>query len=144
MGYRIMQLQKEIMGRKYEVIQGIPLGLKPKNFEFASLDAIGEGQRATIQIRDYSVKDFSDGYKKISLFLPEKDEAVEEEGILLIVEYIPQIKYSGKKIAGRYSEEGIFLLKSGDTIKIERNLVTEEYFATQHENQMYLVEKYAR
>ena len=43
------------------------------------------------------------------------------------------------KIAGRYPEEGIFLLKPNDKIELTRGKLTEKFAALQFEGKMYLI-----
>lgn len=148
MGYRIMQLQNDIMGRKYEVIQGIHFDINPKSFDFMRFTAYGPEEKGEMvtRVREYDIKDWEDGFKDIHLYLPEEDEELTEEGILLLIGYIPHIKTNAQKIAGRYSEEGVFLLKPGDKIEVYSRLLgnssISSFAAIQYEGKMYLMKLY--
>lgn len=148
MGYRLMQLQKEIMGRKFELIQGVNFETNPKMLGYARLNVLGDVKKPNIvtTIRNYGVKDWEDGFKDIHLYLPEENETITEEKILLIIDYIPNVKTSARRIAGRYPEEGIYVLKPGDKIEVCSKLLGNSSIATfgaiQYEGKMYLMELY--
>lgn len=142
MGYRLMQLQKGIKGREFEVIQGVT----PKILGYARCNVVGYEKKPNMitTITRYALKELGD--KDVYVYLPEEKETITEEGILLIIDYIPNIKTNGIKISGRSPKKGIFVLKPGDKIEVCSNLLENSSKATfgaiQYEGKMYLIELY--
>lgn len=145
MGYRIMQLQNQIGGEETEIIQGISLEYGPKFLGFGYINFCGvfavSKENNITKIQNYDVRALEDGFKDILIYAPLKEEGFIEDGIFLIIKYANRIR-PGKgveRIAGRYSEEGVFLLKPGSKITVTMGSRTEEYGCSRFEDKVYLV-----
>lgn len=145
MGFRIMQLQNQIGGKETEIIQGIALDYGPQFLEFGCFNFSGlfavSKENNTTKIQNYNVRELEDGFKDILIYAPLEEEEFIEEGIFLIIKYAYRIKPGKgvKKIAGRYSDEGVFLLKPGNKITVTMGSRTEEYGCSIFEDKVYLV-----
>ncbi len=142
MGFRIMQLQYETMKEKSIVKEGIILSYPcyEKDFGFVKVQTLFTPPEQAIKIRtvsEYEVRDKGDGFKTI--IVNPCNTLTMEEGILLIIPHATSINSNSKKIAGRYPEEGIFLLKPNDKIELTRGKLTEKFAALQFEGKMYLI-----
>ncbi len=146
MGLRIMQLEYKRGSNEVDVQQGILL----KKPYLQRYDSFGEIESIfkpclydlkIFKIHEYEVQELGDGYRKIKLNPPTVVDVEKEEAILVIVEYSEKIFTTKrvKKIAGRYPNEGIFILKPNDKISVKKGSVTEEFAALKFENKMYLV-----
>lgn len=144
MGYRIMQLQNQIGGDETEIIQGISLDYSLRFLEFGYFNffSVSEKKENNItKIQDYDVKEMGDGFKNILIYAPLKEEEFREESIFLIIEHAYRIRPGEgvERIAGRYSEEGVFLLKPGNKITVTMGSRTEEYACSKFEDKVYLL-----
>ena len=147
MGFRIMQLQNQIGGKETEIIQGISLEYGPKFLDFGYINFSGsfalvkENLVNITKIQDYDVSDLGDGFKDIFFYAPLEGEKFREEGVLLIIKFASRIEPGKgvKKVAGRYSEEGVFLLEPESKITVTMGSRTEEYGCAKFEDKVYLV-----
>lgn len=147
---RIMELDYQITEQKNFVKQGITLTdpCYKKFLQFGTISTMYTPYPNELfieKIYGYDVKDLDDGFKEvvISPVVEEFEFDKDEEAILLIVQYDEVREFTGKRIAGRYSNEGIFLLKPNEKICIKRKTI-KEYKAVQIEEKMYLVELYSK
>lgn len=147
MGIRLLQLI--LTNDKYSL--NVETGIKPsqiKNlfFDFAKLEVIDEsndGKDIISIVSDYKVVDLENEFKIITLFSSEKE--IEEEKIMFIVKYAIRIVTSNniEKIAGRTGfQEGIFLLKEGDSITVTMACEKATFTAVRVNKKLYLVKEY--
>ena len=147
---RIMELDYQIAEQKNFIKQGITLTVPfyKKFLQFGTISSMYTPYPEKLfvdKIYGYDVKSLSDGFKEV-VVIPVVEEFgfdKDEHAILLIVQYDEVREFTGKRIAGRYSNEGIFLLKPNEKICVKRNTV-KEYKAVQIEGKMYLVELYSK
>ena len=146
MGFRIMQLRYRTDSNEANIENGILLKRPYQQIyvafgEIESMYKPYEHDLKIFEIHEYEVKDLGDGYKKIMLNLPNTVKVEKEEAIFVIIHFANSIQISNgvKKIAGRYPNEGIFVLKPNDKISVKKGSLTEEFAALQFENKMYLV-----
>lgn len=151
MGFRIMQLQYEPCKDEAKIVNGFEMWLSTSQlrrnfFGYANYAIIQsfytpEEKRLVTSVHEYDVKELNDGFKKITLAISDTTKVEEEKAIFLMIGIgAESIKADNiNKIAGRFPEEGIFVLKPNDKIFVTRGSLTEEFAALQFENKMYLV-----
>lgn len=155
-GLHIFQLEYEACKQKAKVVDGYEmwLSLSPlrrNTFGYAGYATIEsnytpEEKRLITSIHSYIVKELGDGFKKITLGISDSVAVEKEDAIFLMVGMgVDNIRTeNGRKIAGRFFDEGIFILQPNDQIAVTRGGVTEEFVAIQFEGQMYLIKKHKR
>lgn len=149
-GVRIIQLKYEPLVYEAKIVEGYEMWLEYhpyyRNTFGAYNDAIIEstytpgGKRIVNCVHSYYVEDIGDGFKKIYFGISET-KVKNEIGILLMVGIgAGKVEVAhGKRISGRYGEDGIFELLPNDKIKVTRGNLTEEFVAIKFEKQMYLI-----
>lgn len=148
MGFRIMQLQYETMNEETIIKQGIllkwPMQIADIKFvQFISGLSESSHDLKVTTIHEYLVQDRGNGFKIIKIAPSSLMKVQKEEAILLIVKNAEKIKTKrGQKIAGKCSNEGVFLLKPKSRIEVTNGDKTEEFVALQFEGKMYLVKVY--
>lgn len=96
----------------------------------------------TDQYVDYFVKNGEDGYKYmwINNQKPSKDELIDE--IMLVIPYGIVKDTSATRIAGRYMDEGIYIIHNENYISVQKGNGGRfaKYKAVLVDNELYLVE----
>ena len=86
------------------------------------------------------MKELGDGFKEIIFGISDVIEVQEEDAILLMIDLEADIEPNHcSRIAGRFYNEGIFLLKPNQRIGITMVGKTQEFAAIQFEKKMYLI-----
>lgn len=84
-------------------------------------DYVEEDDKVVIPyITSFDVRDLGDGYKQIDYFVGARDEM---KGYIVKVQFSDSLSTDGKKIYGRYYNEIIVLLKEGNYLKINGEIV---------------------
>lgn len=89
------------------------------------------------------VENEKDGYKKV-VICNSRDllEDENEEYLLVIIPWVYKYESPERRIAGRYPEEAILVLKPGETLTLHFNSSKKEtYMAVQAGNELFLVKK---
>ncbi len=146
MEYRIMQLQYKPNRDEANIKQGITLKrpYQKVNCRFGTIESAYKPYKNNLEIynfHDYEVLVLEDRFTGIVLHPPVVMKVEKENAIMLIVEYSEEIHTTNgvEKIAGRYPDGGIFILRPNDKISVKKGSLTEEFVALQFENKMYLV-----
>lgn len=147
MGIRLLQLILTNDKYSLNVETGIKLSqIKNLFFDFAKLEVVNEsndGIDIISVVSDYKVVDLDNEFKIITLSTSEKE--VEEEKIMFIVKYAIRIVTSNniEKIAGRTGfQEGIFILKEGDSITVTMACEKATFTVARVNKKLYLVKEY--
>lgn len=88
------------------------------------------------------VEDERDGFKKI-VICNERDllENENEEYLLVLIPWVSKYEAPEKRIAGRYPEEAVLVLKPGETLTLYGSDKKEKYMVVQAGNELFLVKK---
>lgn len=155
-GLHIFQLEYEACKKEAKVVDGYEMWLSVSPFHrnlfgyagYATIESnyTPEEKRRITSIHSYIVKELGDGFKKIIVEISDSVAVEKEDAIFLMVDTgVDKIETeTGKKIAGRFWDEGIFILQPNDQIAVTRGGVREEFVAIQFDGQMYLIKKHKR
>lgn len=147
MGIRILQLSLNNSRFSLMAETGIKIP-KFQNlfFDFARLEVGKKYNEENVVVNtasDYKVVEIDENFKIITLSIAEQE--VDEEKIMFIVKHAIKIVVSEKieKIAGRDDfQEGIFLLKEGDSITVTMACEKATFTAARVNKKLYLVKEY--
>lgn len=152
---RVMELSGKLFNNQFQILQGINMteGINQLTYvrDMAYISPWNTGKDHSKLLRIYDIlqiKDLDDGFKEIVVNNAKDKENLlsSENRIMLLVKLaaIKEIKLTGAaiRIAGRFIDEGLFLLESGDSIIIEFIDGTYEFTAINLKGQMHLVQMY--
>lgn len=151
MSFRIMGISRNLENFEVVVRQGITFPgnyIDRVNNSYGSItSSVGLKEPTNVKLcYEYNAKEQIDGYNEVMIhpILEENSIAAIEEGILLMIEIrglVISWEKNVKKLAGRYPDEGIFLLTEGDEIHLKgKNQVT--FFVVRRDEKLYLVKAY--
>ena len=152
---RVMELSGKLFNNQFQILQGIdiPRGINQLIYvsDMAYIRPWNTTEEPSKLLRIYEIpeiKNLEDNFKEIVVNNAKQGENLlrNESQIMLLVKLaaIKTIKLTGTatKIAGRFSNEGIFLLEDGDTIIIEFIDGTYEFTAVKLKGEMHLIQMY--